>query len=369
MPSRYVWTPRGCIDVDGYWDYDLADRGMCFAPVYFRTAAYARPGLRFWPRHVLDLAALRLHLFVHPRYHHYYFGDWYGYDGRFGIYTSFDFHRRFGYDPLWSYHVWHFGRQGIDYADRIRGWHRYFQSHEDLRPPHTVREQRMFVERHRDVQLLGQLALADDVNNVLSKRAGQVAKVSDDERQRVRQSAATIGEFAKKRAQFDAGARAKLGAERPRLSEGRPSDQRLALPETPGVKPPRQLLEGRTRRQPEQRTARRPELPGRDLPGAAPDERRGTSPGGPPAARDIPGRAEEPKPSPRPDVRESLPQAAPPAPPQAQPPRGRQFDRGSLDQAQPGAPGSGQRSLTPRSDVRPPSSPQNAQGRGGSRNR
>ena len=34
-PPRYCWTPGGCVFTEGYWDYDLADRGVLCAPVSF----------------------------------------------------------------------------------------------------------------------------------------------------------------------------------------------------------------------------------------------------------------------------------------------------------------------------------------------
>jgi hypothetical protein len=97
IPAHYVWTPRGCIFVAGYWDYRLNDRGMCFAPVYWRRPVYLQTGFYYRPARVIDLVRLHLHLFVRPSYCHYYYGDWYG-PSRFGIHASFAFHGRYGYD-------------------------------------------------------------------------------------------------------------------------------------------------------------------------------------------------------------------------------------------------------------------------------
>lgn len=42
VPARYVWTPAGYLFVDGYFDYELAQRGVLFAPVNFRRGSVAR---------------------------------------------------------------------------------------------------------------------------------------------------------------------------------------------------------------------------------------------------------------------------------------------------------------------------------------
>src|SRR5262249_165315 len=49
----YYWTPAGWVFVDGHWDYVLANRGLLFAPVYFREAYWQRPGWFYQPRYVV----------------------------------------------------------------------------------------------------------------------------------------------------------------------------------------------------------------------------------------------------------------------------------------------------------------------------
>ena len=77
VPSRYCWTPRGYIYVDGYWDYAVVNRGVLFAPVYFHRHIYAEPDYYYTPSIVVALNVFTDHLFVRPRYGHYYFGDYY----------------------------------------------------------------------------------------------------------------------------------------------------------------------------------------------------------------------------------------------------------------------------------------------------
>jgi hypothetical protein len=100
-PAGYSWTPSGCIFVDGYWDYPLASRGVLFAPVCFDAPLWTTPGWSYCPSSVLDVGGLFPSLFVRPRWHHYYFGNWYG-RGRQGIYPWSTWGRSH-YDPLFTY--------------------------------------------------------------------------------------------------------------------------------------------------------------------------------------------------------------------------------------------------------------------------
>ena len=76
VPAHYVWTPRGYIFVGGYWDLAVNHRGVLFAPVFFSLGAMA-PGFYFTPSYMIDLGVFSDFLFLRPRYHHYYFGDYY----------------------------------------------------------------------------------------------------------------------------------------------------------------------------------------------------------------------------------------------------------------------------------------------------
>lgn len=142
-PAHYVWTPRGCIFVGGYWDYPVARRGLLFAPVFFEAGVYARRGYFYSPTIVIDLGVFTDHLFLRPRYHHYYFGDYYAasyYQG--GFYASFSFQSsRFGYDPIYSHQRWEH-RQDRDWEHRVEASYQYRRDHETARPPRTWAAQR-----------------------------------------------------------------------------------------------------------------------------------------------------------------------------------------------------------------------------------
>ena len=138
IPAHYIWTPRGCIFVGGFWDYSVERRGMLFAPVYFASSVYARPGYFYSPTIVISLGVFSDHLFLRPSYNHYYFGDYYAasyYQG--GFYASFSFQSgRHGYDPIYSYQHWEH-RQDRDWEHRMEATYQDRRDHESARPPRT----------------------------------------------------------------------------------------------------------------------------------------------------------------------------------------------------------------------------------------
>ena len=143
MPAHYIWTPRGYIFVRGYWDYSVERRGVIFAPVYFESSVYARRGYYYSPTIVIDLGMFNDHLFLRPRYSHYYFGDYYAttyYQD--GFYASYSFQSgRHGYDPFYSHQRWEH-RQDREWEHRVETSYQYRRDNETARPPHTWAEQR-----------------------------------------------------------------------------------------------------------------------------------------------------------------------------------------------------------------------------------
>lgn len=141
-PSYYVWTPRGYIYVDGFWDYPVERRGVLFAPVYFESSVYVRHGY-YSPTIVIGLDVFSDHLFLRPRYHHYYFGDYYApsyYQG--GFYASFSFQSsRYGYDPIYSHQRWEH-RRDREWEHHVEVSYQNRRDHEDARPPRTWAAQR-----------------------------------------------------------------------------------------------------------------------------------------------------------------------------------------------------------------------------------
>ena len=138
IPAHYQWTPRGYIFIEGYWDYNVARRGVVFAPVHFHHDYYNRPNYVYTPLVVIALNVFADHLFVRPRYGHYYFGDYYAprYQNE-GFYASFSYRSgRNGYDPIYAQRRWEH-RDDRDWERTRRDNFAFYQSNEDARPPRT----------------------------------------------------------------------------------------------------------------------------------------------------------------------------------------------------------------------------------------
>jgi hypothetical protein len=108
VPPHYVWTPAGFVFVDGYWDFDLNQRGLLFAPVYISPVYWTRPNWVYRPAYVVGANFVLSALFIRPGYSHYYFGDYFEpVYRRNGFVAWVDFHRdRVTFDPLFNYYRW-----------------------------------------------------------------------------------------------------------------------------------------------------------------------------------------------------------------------------------------------------------------------
>jgi hypothetical protein len=138
VPSRYNWTRRGYVYIDGYWDYAVAGRGVVFAPVYFNRHVYSQPDYYYTPSIVVSLDVFASHLFIRPRCGHYYFGDYYAPRYRdSGFYASFSWHSGGrGYDPIYAYNRWDH-RHEDNWDRHQQDNYNYFRDNDGYRPPHT----------------------------------------------------------------------------------------------------------------------------------------------------------------------------------------------------------------------------------------
>jgi len=151
VPAHYVWTRRGYVFVDGFWDHTVQRRGVLFAPVYFDRRVYSRPQYSYSPSIVINLSIFSAHLFVRPRYDHYYFGDYY--DRSYinaGYYSSFSYQSsRRGYDPVYSHQRWEH-RDDRDWERRVQNDYQNRRDNERSRPPRTWEAQRQMDGRGAD---------------------------------------------------------------------------------------------------------------------------------------------------------------------------------------------------------------------------
>jgi len=139
VPDHYVWSPRGYIFVGGYWDVAVANRGVLFAPVFFGIGVTVGPGFYFMPSFMIDLRVFSDCLFLRPRYHHYYFGDYYAarYYQR-GIFPWFSPHaRRHGYDPIYAHQRWKH-RRDRNWEKNLHATYQERRKYEAARPPRTL---------------------------------------------------------------------------------------------------------------------------------------------------------------------------------------------------------------------------------------
>lgn len=148
VPAHYVCSPRGYVFVNGYYDYSVSRRGVLFAPVYFHAGVRSRRGYSYSPSIVIDLRLFNAHLFARPRYHHYYFGDYYSRNYTTdGFFPSFSYASSgFGYDPFYARQRWD-NREDRDWNRRIEREFENRRDHEDKRPPRTLAD---LIERNRN---------------------------------------------------------------------------------------------------------------------------------------------------------------------------------------------------------------------------
>jgi hypothetical protein len=147
MPAHYVWTPGGCLFVEGYWDHPLEARGLLFAPVRLAARLLSRAGWFFTPHYAVQPDFLMGALFVRPATRHYYFGDYF--ENRYtraGFVPWIDYRiGRFAYDPNFNYYRLGFARYGA----WERGLRDLYQArfHGDIaRPPHTLARQQELIQ-------------------------------------------------------------------------------------------------------------------------------------------------------------------------------------------------------------------------------
>jgi hypothetical protein len=148
VPARYVWTPCGYVFVDGYWDYDLENRGLLFAPVVIDPQFIGQIDWTYTPTFVVHDVCLLEALFVRRDCGCYFYGDYFdaGYT-QLG-YTSLVDYRvgKYGVDPLYGYYRWSH-RNDRNWERRLQTLYTYRSEGKVLRPPHTLALQQSLGKR------------------------------------------------------------------------------------------------------------------------------------------------------------------------------------------------------------------------------
>jgi hypothetical protein len=161
IPAHYIWTPVGCLFVDGYWDHPFDARGLLFAPIRFDLAVWRAARRPFIPQFVIQNDFLVGALFVGPYTRHYYFGDYFepAYAKR-GFVAWDDFRPRKGMiDPNFAYYR-HLHREEPGWANSVHKLYDGRRSGEIPRPPRTLEQQ---------VQTINNITVNKTTNVVVSK--------------------------------------------------------------------------------------------------------------------------------------------------------------------------------------------------------
>ncbi len=237
VTARYVWTPRGCIYVPGYWDYPVTLRGHLFAPVYYRSPIFLSAGYTYRPTCWIGYESMLLHLFVRPRYHHLYFGDYYAPRYRQLHYTScYSYHAHHpGYASLYVYYQHHYRQFGIDYCRRVSDWHHYYVAHADDRPAHIYGRS----SHRRDHDVDRPRHHHDVIGRPYDSRAGdhlaghRLVPVSRELNTEYRHRSDDLRKISRQRRQFEVTKRTPTTPKRPGSAAQLRSHGRLTLPKLP----------------------------------------------------------------------------------------------------------------------------------------
>lgn len=206
VPSHYVWTPMGYVFVEGYWDYSLERRGVLFAPVYFPTPIYKRPGFSFSVGIAIDIGNVQFSLFTCPRYCHYYFGDYY--DDIYisiGIYPSFEcVWRHTWYDPIYEYDRCRFRKTDPHWEEHRRNEYDLRRANKDIRPPRTYHEMearmaKLPESKRKDIQM------ARPINDVVAGKTTPLKfeQINNNARKKIDTRTTNVRKFREERSHWE----------------------------------------------------------------------------------------------------------------------------------------------------------------------
>jgi len=243
-PAHYTWTPRGYVYVPGYWDHDIVHRGVMFAPVYYEQPVYRRPSYSYSPSIVIDLTAIVACLFVHPRSHQYYYGDYYDrrYEDR-GFYPWYSKQAmRYGPDPIYMHYRSAQLRRDPHWDIHVDKQYKHRRDHVDARPPRTLALQVNSINNRRagarENIIIGRSLNEAARSNTLPRR---FTPVRMDERKEIEARGREVHKFQSERARIEAPTKAPGRSQRARTTA---QPVRMQLPASPVAASPTENVTG-----------------------------------------------------------------------------------------------------------------------------
>jgi hypothetical protein len=194
MPNHYVYTPRGAVFVNGYWDYPYQRRGLLYAPVYW-PGGY-NYGRRFAPSRVLNTALLLSALFINSDRGYYYYGR--GYGGQRNFSPWYGGYGNRVYSPLYNFYSWQYGRDSGAWRGRVPG----------LESGRGQGSPRNLVSSVEDLR-----ATAGADQRGASSGASRVVRAQDSDIAAARERSHQIAKYRAARADFEASGEATMGCE------------------------------------------------------------------------------------------------------------------------------------------------------------
>lgn len=136
QPSSYVQRPEGFAKVDGYWDFEIATRGVLNAPLLVSTGEGYSQGNVDLQLPLANEASLHLHLFTQPNDSHYYFGNYYSREdqsrGMVPWYSTAA--SQFSLSPMASYYTWKYRNEGFDFIGTLEQYYSAYAGRRSYQP-------------------------------------------------------------------------------------------------------------------------------------------------------------------------------------------------------------------------------------------
>lgn len=227
VPRHYIWTPRSCLLVGGYWDYPMDGRGVLFAPVHFSAPILKVRNFTYSPIVVVNISVMGGNLFCRPSGSHYYFGDYYAssYVTRgYFPWSGWQVRHRW-YDPIYLHEQWRHRKDDPQWDRHQKDQYENRRDDRSARPARTMKDLQTQLAK-TEVSKRKDLEIAQPLPRIVStKVAGfKFEKVTKDRREQLIKQAKDVQTAAKNRPLPD------KPISRPTLDQAK--DLRTSLPKT-----------------------------------------------------------------------------------------------------------------------------------------